>query len=56
MEGAIPEFRKVINRVVHAVASGEFKLADYSDEREPGDEISKILDGIEDRPSLSKPS
>jgi hypothetical protein len=54
MEGAIRESRKMIKKVFDAVASNELRLTEYRDERKPGDEISKILDSIEERSSSAK--
>ncbi len=46
LENVTPEFRKLITGVIEAVAAGRLELARYQDDRSPGDEIAKILDGI----------
>jgi hypothetical protein len=54
MERAIVDFRMVITKVVEAVADNSLELAAYRDDRRPGDEISKILDGIVEPPNRNK--
>jgi hypothetical protein len=56
VENVAIEFRKLLARIVQAVNDGSLQLATYQDERKPGDEISKILDGIGKPSSQSIPS
>jgi hypothetical protein len=46
VEAVAVDFRALIARSIQAVADGELQLTPYQDERKPGDDISKILDGI----------